>query len=681
MKQYAAVDDTVYFWFAGNDTSGSGGDGASPAADVRLAGAAADVAPVYSPTPSLLSHVNYPAGAYEIAITASVANGFATGNTYAVFCTLAIDSQNPTGFVGSFDLKPVESNVTQIGDTAQSATDLKDFADSGYDPGSNKITGTADMRGTDSAALASEYTAGRAAYLDNLSAGAVALATGVDLTKIHGVALTETVNGYLAAAFVKLFDVVTPVLTSESVNQSANNNTILAHADYGNAKLVRSTAPANTLDVSATGEAGLDFANIKDATGAHILTNITVPTVTALTGKTGFSLLATGADLILKNSTFALAIADAIADEELTGATHNVVNSLGRRVREIGAYAINSGTAQAGNATCITLAATASTIDGTYNRNLLVITDNTGVGQTRTIIDYDGSTKIAIIDREWRTNPDATTVYQIVADDTPLVVDQGVAQAGSTSSTIKLRAYASSINDTYLCNIVIIVAGTGRGQARLVGSYNGITKVVTLCGDNWITTPDDTSVYVMIPYGATCTSCVGDDALAQINAEVDTALNTAIPGSPTAGSINQRTKAIDELTEGSGSGDLAAILIDTGTTIPGTITTLQTDSTAIKAKTDNLPSGIAKNVALPKFDLYMVLSSDHVTGATGKTITGEISKDGGAFTTITNAITEVSSGMYVIASGLTQAEMNAEIITLKFTETDCDQRTITIHTS
>lgn len=141
MKQYGALDDTFYFWFGANDTSGSGGDGASPAADVRLAGAAADAAPVYSPTPVLLSHANYPAGAHEISIAATVANGFAANNTYAVFCTLLIDSQNPTGFVGSFDLKPVEANVTQIGDTTQSATDLKDFADAGYDPGTNKVQG------------------------------------------------------------------------------------------------------------------------------------------------------------------------------------------------------------------------------------------------------------------------------------------------------------------------------------------------------------------------------------------------------------------------------------------------------------------------------------------------------------------------------------------------------------
>ena len=57
-------------------------------------------------------------------------------------------------------------------------------------------------------------------------------------------------------------------------------------------------------------------------------------------------------------------------------------------------------------------------------------------------------------------------------------------------------------------------------------------------------------------------------SLANINAEIDTALNTAIPGGPTANSINQRVLAIDDLTQASGSGDLAAVLVDTDTTIP-----------------------------------------------------------------------------------------------------------------
>ena len=45
----------------------------------------------------------------------------------------------------------LQADITQLGGVAQSLTDLKDFADAGYNPGTNKITGTADMRGTDSA--------------------------------------------------------------------------------------------------------------------------------------------------------------------------------------------------------------------------------------------------------------------------------------------------------------------------------------------------------------------------------------------------------------------------------------------------------------------------------------------------------------------------------------------------
>lgn len=203
-------------------------------------------------------------------------------------------------------------------------------------------------------------------------------------------------------------------------------------------------------------------------------------------------------------------------DRILTGATHNIPTSAGRRVREIGAFAIHSGTAQAGNSHSITLAATASPSDvlyhGIYNRNLLVLTDNTGVGQTRTIVDYDAVTKITVIDRDWRISPDNTTTYQIVPDDTPLTVDHGVARGG-TARTITIRDYAASDDDAYLCNIVTIIAGTGRGQARLVDAYNGTTKVVTICGDDWVVTPDTTSIYVMMPYGVACAACIGSDAL------------------------------------------------------------------------------------------------------------------------------------------------------------------------
>ena len=59
---------------------------------------------------------------------------------------------------------------------------------------------------------------------------------------------------------------------------------------------LRPTTAGRTLDVSATGEAGLDLDNIKQATGATTLTNITVPTVTNLTNAPSGGALSTAQD-------------------------------------------------------------------------------------------------------------------------------------------------------------------------------------------------------------------------------------------------------------------------------------------------------------------------------------------------------------------------------------------------
>jgi len=85
-------------------------------------------------------------------------------------------------------------------------------------------------------------------------------------------------------------------------NQTGDSYAIVNHVDYGNAKLVRSTTPANALDVAATGEAGLDFNNIKAAEAATTLTNITVPTCTTNTDMRGTDSAATATALATAQS-------------------------------------------------------------------------------------------------------------------------------------------------------------------------------------------------------------------------------------------------------------------------------------------------------------------------------------------------------------------------------------------
>lgn len=72
-----------------------------------------------------------------------------------------------------------------------------------------------------------------------------------------------------------------------------------------------------------------------------------------------------------------------------------------------------TGTAQAGAATTITLAAGAP---ATLSGNTITLTGGTGSGQTRIIASYDGGTRVATVTQEWDTIPDNTSQYSFPAN-------------------------------------------------------------------------------------------------------------------------------------------------------------------------------------------------------------------------------------------------------------------------
>jgi hypothetical protein len=79
---------------------------------------------------------------------------------------------------------------------------------------------------------------------------------GTDGLFIAGTNAATIITTSLTTHLIGTVDTVTTY--TGNTKQTADNNTILAHADYGLAQLVRSTTPANTLDINATGEAGAD---------------------------------------------------------------------------------------------------------------------------------------------------------------------------------------------------------------------------------------------------------------------------------------------------------------------------------------------------------------------------------------------------------------------------------------
>ncbi len=195
---------------------------------------------------------------------------------------------------------------------------------------------------------------------------------------------------------------------------------------------------------------------------------------------------------------------------------------------------ISAGRAQAATVNTITLAATSSAVDGAYDPAAIAITGGTGAGQSRMIYEYDGTAKVAVVDRDWKVNPDATSDYRITVNPGREHVNEGLAQAGA-AGTITLNALASNLDDAYNNQICFIRSGTGEDQVGLITGYDGTTKVATL-NKNWGTSPDATSGYAILPYIACdplVMAALHNISPAEVNAEMVDVLSVDSYAEPT----------------------------------------------------------------------------------------------------------------------------------------------------
>lgn len=245
------------------------------------------------------------AGFYSEQITLSAANGFEKGKSYAIYIAATVNSVAGATHhtlqieaeVDANTVSPVVSaNVTQLGGVAQSLTDLKDFADDGYDPATNKVQGvvltdtlttytgntpqtgdsftrlgapagasvSADIVVIDNFVddLESRLTATRAGYLDNLSAGAAALEATAQSIKAKTDQLTFTIankvdssiqaaGDFAQAAADKVWSTAVRILT-------ASTNIVLAKGVGVTGFNDLSAAQVNTEVDTALADARLD---------------------------------------------------------------------------------------------------------------------------------------------------------------------------------------------------------------------------------------------------------------------------------------------------------------------------------------------------------------------------------------------------------------------------------------
>lgn len=161
-------------------------------------------------------------------------------------------------------------------------------------------------------------------------------------------------------------------------------------------------------------------------------------------------------------------------------------------------------------------------------------------------------------------------------------------------------------------------------------------------------------------------------------------LNTLVAGQTT---INNNVLLIDTAPMRGSDGALLAADINLTAGAVDTVTDVINDVGITQAGADKvwvsssrtLTDGIQKNTAFNNLEFLMVLASDHVTPATGLTVTGTRSIDGGAFGAITGAIAEVSNGIYQV--DLLAADTNGDVITYRFSSGTADDTFITVTTA
>jgi len=414
------------------------------------------------------------------------------------------------------------------------------------------------------------------------------------------------------------------------------------------------TTAGRTLDVSATGEAGLDWANVGspatalDLSGTTIATTqkvdietiktnpvvnagtVTFPTTATLasttnimagtiTTVTNLTNAPTSGDLTatMKTSVTTAATAATPIAASVTGAvgsvTGNVGGSVGSVVGAVGSVtgltASNLDVAVSTLATAANLATVAGYLDteiSDIQARLPAALVSGRMDSSVGAVAANAITAAAIADG-------AIDRATFAADTGMVSIRSNTAQAGA-STTITLDASASSVTDFYKNDLIVLTGGTGAGQGRYCTAYNGTTKVATVSA--WATNPDVTSTFAIIAadaiVGATAptASQVADEvqtrtiaAVTLVNglaANVITAAATAADftteiqaGLATASAMSTVSTNVDAIlvdTAEIGSAGAGLTALASAYNLAAVAGYLDTEIAAIKAVTDALPN-------------------------------------------------------------------------------------------
>jgi hypothetical protein len=165
-----------------------------------------------------------------------------------------------------------------------------------------------------------------------------------------------------------------------------------------------------------------------------------------------------------------------IWDEPLTGATHNVATSSGKRLRQTTAFQqIDSTVIDAAATTTTFVTGLTSSVDNFYNDSMLVFTDGALAGQVRAIYDYIGATKTIVLEEALTSAPVDGVAFAIVS-----LHIHPVSQIQSGLAT----AAALATESTKINRIEAVATGTVTGAGTSTEVFVGPSATLTITVDS-----------------------------------------------------------------------------------------------------------------------------------------------------------------------------------------------------
>ena len=255
-----------------------------------------------------------------------------------------------------------------------------------------------------------------------------------------------------------------------------------------------------------------------------------------------------------------------------------------------------------------------------------------------------------IVNGVWAsTNRTLTSFGSLVSD---------VASAVWSAGTRTLTSFGSLVSDiwsaaTRTLTSIADSAGVTTLLSRVVGTIASGTHQ-----------PQSGDAYARIGANGAGLTSLGDTRLANLDATVSSRLASASYTAPNNADISAIKVKTDNLPPAPAAVGSQMDLVS----LP--------NATAIQAFASAIGNSLKKGVAVT-IPFVMTDSTSHAP-VTGKTVTVQVSKDGGTFAASTNAAAEVGSGVYKV--GLTATETNATSVTLRCTATSCDDQIIVFFT-